>query len=100
MMMFQEKEIWLYLTDQKLVFGKPTHFLRLRNFFTHAKLLFLLFSPAGVYEYVEDEETGERDLIINAQNCVHCKTCDIKCPSQNIDWQCPEGGGGPAYGGM
>jgi electron-transferring-flavoprotein dehydrogenase len=58
------------------------------------------FCPAGVYEYVEDEETGERDLIINAQNCVHCKTCDIKCPSQNIDWQCPEGGGGPAYGGM
>ena len=93
-MIFQEKEIWLYLTVQKLVFGKSTHFLRLHRF------LFLLSSPAGVYEYVEDEETGERDLIINAQNCVHCKTCDIKCPSQNIDWQCPEGGGGPAYGGM
>ena len=94
MMIFQEKEIWLYLTVQKLDFGKPTHFLRLHRF------SILLSSPAGVYEYVEDEETGERDLIINAQNCVHCKTCDIKCPSQNIDWQCPEGGGGPAYGGM
>ena len=94
MMIFQEKEIWLYLTVQKLDFGKPAHFLHLHRF------QILLSSPAGVYEYVEDEETGERDLIINAQNCVHCKTCDIKCPSQNIDWQCPEGGGGPAYGGM
>jgi len=58
------------------------------------------FCPAGVYEYVTDEASGEKELVINAQNCVHCKTCDIKCPSQNIDWQCPEGGGGPAYGGM
>jgi len=58
------------------------------------------FCPAGVYEYVEDEETGEKNLVINAQNCVHCKTCDIKCPSQNIDWKCPEGSGGPAYAGM
>jgi len=58
------------------------------------------FCPAGVYEYVTDDESGEKELVINAQNCVHCKTCDIKCPSQNIDWQCPEGGGGPAYGGM
>ena len=39
-------------------------------------------------------------LQINAQNCIHCKTCDIKCPSQNIDWVVPEGGGGPAYAGM
>lgn len=58
------------------------------------------FCPAGVYEYVTDDETGETDLVINAQNCVHCKTCDIKCPSQNIDWKCPEGSGGPAYAGM
>jgi len=60
------------------------------------------FCPAGVYEYVplEGGEEGEVRLQINAQNCVHCKTCDIKCPSQNINWVCPEGGGGPAYNGM
>ena len=58
------------------------------------------FCPAGVYEYVADEEGGEKRLQINAQNCIHCKTCDIKCPSQNIDWVVPEGGGGPAYAGM
>ncbi|KAL3915432.1 MAG: hypothetical protein SGPRY_007221 [Prymnesium sp.] len=58
------------------------------------------FCPAGVYEYVQDEETQTPKLQINAQNCIHCKTCDIKCPSQNIDWVVPEGGGGPAYAGM
>nr|XP_039269664.1 electron transfer flavoprotein-ubiquinone oxidoreductase, mitochondrial-like [Styela clava] len=60
------------------------------------------FCPAGVYEYVplEDGKEGEMRLQINAQNCVHCKTCDIKDPSQNINWVCPEGGGGPAYNGM
>ena len=57
------------------------------------------YCPAGVYEYV-DNGGGQR-LQINAQNCVHCKTCDIKDPSQNIDWVTPEGGGGPNYiGGM
>jgi len=60
------------------------------------------FCPAGVYEYVplEGGDEDEVRLQINAQNCVHCKTCDIKCPSQNINWVCPEGGGGPAYNGM
>lgn len=58
------------------------------------------FCPAGVYEYVEGEGAAGRRLQINAQNCIHCKTCDIKCPSQNIDWVVPEGGGGPAYQGM
>ena len=58
------------------------------------------YCPAGVYEIV-GEETGERRLQINAQNCVHCKTCDIKDPMQNINWETPEGGGGPVYpGGM
>jgi electron-transferring-flavoprotein dehydrogenase len=58
------------------------------------------YCPAGVYEIVGAEE-GEPKLQINAQNCVHCKTCDIKDPSQNIDWVTPEGGGGPNYpGGM
>ncbi len=58
------------------------------------------YCPAGVYEIVGAEE-GAPKLQINAQNCVHCKTCDIKDPSQNIDWVPPEGGGGPSYpGGM
>ena len=59
------------------------------------------YCPAGVYEYVEDAEdpTGQR-LQINAQNCVHCKTCDIKDPTQNINWVVPEGGGGPNYPNM
>jgi len=57
------------------------------------------FCPAGVYEYVEVDDGGKQ-LQINAQNCVHCKTCDIKCPSQNINWVVPESGGGPAYNGM
>ncbi len=58
------------------------------------------YCPAGVYEAV-GVETGEPRLQINAQNCVHCKTCDIKDPTQNIDWVTPEGGGGPNYpGGM
>uniref|UniRef100_A0A8C9VFP0 Electron transfer flavoprotein-ubiquinone oxidoreductase n=1 Tax=Scleropages formosus TaxID=113540 RepID=A0A8C9VFP0_SCLFO len=58
------------------------------------------FCPAGVYEYVPLESGDGMRLQINAQNCVHCKTCDIKDPSQNINWVVPEGGGGPAYNGM
>ena len=58
------------------------------------------YCPAGVYEIVGEEE-GDPQLKINAQNCVHCKTCDIKDPTQNINWTTPEGGGGPVYpGGM
>jgi electron-transferring-flavoprotein dehydrogenase len=57
------------------------------------------YCPAGVYEYVKDEHNADR-LQINAQNCVHCKTCDIKDPTQNIVWVTPEGGGGPNYTGM
>jgi electron-transferring-flavoprotein dehydrogenase len=56
------------------------------------------YCPAGVYEFVS-ADGGER-LQINAQNCVHCKTCDIKDPRQNIVWVAPEGGGGPNYAGM
>ena len=58
------------------------------------------FCPAGVYEYVEDEDGGGKRLQINAQNCVHCKTCDIKDPSQNIHWVVPQGGDGPNYPNM
>lgn len=56
------------------------------------------YCPAGVYEVIE--EKGEKKFQINAQNCVHCKTCDIKDPSQNINWVVPQGGGGPNYGNM
>lgn len=54
------------------------------------------YCPAGVYEYVEGEG-GKQELQINAQNCLHCKACDIKDPTQNIVWTVPEGGGGPGY---
>ena len=56
------------------------------------------YCPAGVYEFVE--EGGSPRLQINAANCVHCKTCDIKDPTQNINWVTPEGGGGPNYPNM
>jgi electron-transferring-flavoprotein dehydrogenase len=56
------------------------------------------YCPAGVYEFVGDG--SDKRLQINAQNCVHCKTCDIKDPTQNIVWVTPEGGGGPNYSGM
>jgi electron-transferring-flavoprotein dehydrogenase len=58
------------------------------------------FCPAGVYEILRDEDGSNPRLQINAQNCVHCKTCDIKDPGQNIDWVTPEGGGGPNYPNM
>jgi electron-transferring-flavoprotein dehydrogenase len=67
------------------------------------------YCPAGVYEAVDTEVAGPDGAVadggprlqINAQNCVHCKTCDIKDPTENIDWSAPEGGGGPNYpGGM
>jgi electron-transferring-flavoprotein dehydrogenase len=58
------------------------------------------YCPAGVYEIVREEDGSNPRLQINAQNCVHCKTCDIKDPSQNITWATPEGGGGPNYPNM
>lgn len=57
------------------------------------------FCPAGVYEFVPTEDGENQKLQINAQNCIHCKTCDIKDVSQNINWVVPEGGG-PSYNGM
>jgi electron-transferring-flavoprotein dehydrogenase len=56
------------------------------------------YCPAAVYEVIEEQ--GKKRFVINAQNCVHCKTCDIKDPAQNIDWTVPQGGGGPNYSGM
>jgi electron-transferring-flavoprotein dehydrogenase len=57
------------------------------------------YCPAGVYEFVKDEK-GDDKFVINFQNCVHCKTCDIKDPSQNINWTVPQGGDGPNYPNM
>ena len=57
------------------------------------------YCPAGVYEYVKDDSGSDR-LQINSQNCVHCKTCDIKDPTQNIVWVTPQGGEGPVYNAM
>ena len=58
------------------------------------------YCPAGVYEVLRDEDGSNPRFQINAQNCVHCKTCDIKDPSQNINWQTPQGGEGPNYPNM
>ena len=57
-----------------------------------------MYCPAVVYEV--QKENGSNRFVINSQNCIHCKTCDIKEPSQNITWVTPEGGGGPKYGNM
>jgi len=58
------------------------------------------YCPVGVYEIHRDKENQKPKFVINSQNCIHCKTCDIKEPSQNIKWVVPEGGGGPRYGNM
>lgn len=58
------------------------------------------YCPAGVYEVVREDDGSNPRFVINAQNCVHCKTCDIKDPTQNINWTVPEGGGGPVYPNM
>ena len=58
------------------------------------------YCPVGVYEVVKGDDDSDTKFVINAQNCIHCKTCDIKEPSQNINWVTPEGGGGPNYTNM
>ncbi len=94
----------VYLSNTNHEENQPVH-LRLRDETAAIRVNLAVFAapetrycPAGVYEIVEAVE-GPR-LQINAQNCVHCKTCDIKDPTQNIDWTVPEGGGGPNYPGM
>ncbi len=89
----EDQPVHLKLTDPSIpiarnlpVYGEPAR----------------LYCPAGVYEVVYADEETRRDprFVINAQNCVHCKTCDIKDPAQNITWVPPEGGGGPNYPNM
>ena len=58
------------------------------------------YCPVGVYEVQKSKDETKPKFVINSQNCIHCKTCDIKEPSQNITWVVPEGGGGPKYGNM
>ncbi len=94
----------VYLSNTYHEENQPCH-LKLRQPNLAIKVNYTLYAspevrycPAGVYEIIE-EETGPR-LQINAQNCIHCKTCDIKDPRQNIVWVAPEGGGGPNYIGM
>lgn len=94
----------VYLSNTNHEEDQPAHLtLRSNEVPTHLNLPMYdgpeqRYCPAGVYEFIE--EAGEKRLQINAQNCVHCKTCDIKDPSQNIHWVTPEGGGGPIYSGM
>ena len=58
------------------------------------------YCPVGVYEVHRNDDGSDPKFVINSQNCIHCKTCDIKEPSQNINWVTPEGGGGPKYANM
>jgi electron-transferring-flavoprotein dehydrogenase len=94
----------VFLSNTNHQEGQPSH-LTLKDSTIPVRINYALYAgleerycPAGVYEYVE-ESNGPR-LQINAQNCVHCKTCDIKDPTQNINWLTPEGGGGPNYPNM
>ena len=94
----------VYLSGTYHEENQPSH-LKLRNALLPIKVNYEIYAspetrycPAAVYEIIE-EENGPR-LQINAQNCIHCKTCDIKDPRQNILWQAPEGGGGPNYVSM
>ena len=85
------QECHLKLNDKTI----PTKF-NLPNFNEPAQR----YCPAGVYEILTDKEQSEPRFQINYQNCVHCKTCDIKDPSQNITWRTPQGGEGPNYSTM
>ena len=99
-----DKTSSVYLTGTNHTENQPVH-LKLKN--KYLPIQYTLkeydepaqrYCPAGVYEVVE--KNGANEFVINAQNCVHCKTCDIKDPSQNIKWVTPEGPGGPNYPNM
>jgi electron-transferring-flavoprotein dehydrogenase len=95
----------VFLSDTNHKENQPCH-IRLKNSavpisvnFTRFAALETRYCPAEVYEVLVDEK-GTLRLQINAQNCLHCKTCEIKDPTQNIKWVVPEGGGGPNYSNM
>ncbi len=95
----------VYLSNTNHAENQPCH-LQLKDISTPIRINLAQYNepaqrycPAGVYEIIA-AENGEKKLQINSQNCVHCKTCDIKDPTQNIQWVTPEGGGGPNYSAM
>jgi len=101
-----DKTSSVYLTGTNHRENQPVH-LKLKNFDLPIKYTLDKFDepaqrycPVGVYEIQRDKDNLNPKFIINSQNCIHCKTCDIKEPSQNINWVTPEGGGGPKYGNM
>ena len=96
----------VYLSGTNHTDGQPVH-LKLKDASVPVEHNLALYDapeqrycPAGVYEIIRDDDGSNPRLQINSQNCVHCKTCDIKDPTQNITWVTPEGGGGPAYPNM
>ncbi len=96
----------VFLSNTNHEENQPAH-LKLRNANVAIESNWALYDspetrycPAGVYEIVREGPNEDPRLVINAQNCIHCKTCDIKDPNQNIDWVVPEGGGGPNYQDM
>ena len=101
-----DKNSSVYLTGTNHTENQPVH-LQLKDANLPANYTFLKYDepaqrycPAGVYEVKLDSDNANFEFIINSQNCIHCKTCDIKEPSQNINWVTPEGGGGPNYANM
>ncbi len=96
----------VYLTNTSHRENQPNH-LKLKNKDTAIEVNYdvyrspeVRYCPAGVYEIIEDSLSGNNRLQINSQNCIHCKTCDIKDPTQNIKWCPPEGESGPNYSRM
>ena len=101
-----DKTSSVYLTGTNHTENQPVH-LKLKD--PNLPINFTLkkfddpaqrYCPVGVYEIQTDKVSMNSKFVINSQNCIHCKTCDIKEPSQNITWVTPEGGGGPKYGNM
>jgi electron-transferring-flavoprotein dehydrogenase len=87
----EDQPVHLHIKDLDICYGKCTE--EFQN-------PCVRFCPADVYEMEIDEETGSKQMKLNFSNCVHCKTCDIKDPYENITWVPPEGGGGPKYSMM
>ena len=95
-----DKTSSVYLTGTNHTENQPVH-LQLKNKYLPIQYTLREYDePAQRYCPVGGYEIQKNEFVINSQNCIHCKTCDIKEPSQNINWVAPEGGGGPKYGNM